>query len=262
MKYIVIKLGGSLITDKQNPYVFRRSLLESLVEQIKYFIDNFDQDYKLIIVHGSGSFGHTDALKYNVKNGFSDYAFGTCKTHYSAQTLNQLVSQVFIEKRISTISLNPSSFIFNDKDNEIKVNWQVLDFILSKQIIPILYGDIILDLNKGCQILSGEKIINLIISYLLLQNKKIDQVIHLGIENGVYDEDKNIIPIIDSNNIDKLKFEHNNKIDSTGGMEHKVLESYNLAKKGIKVSIINGLVSNSLYQAMTHKNYQGTIIKK
>ncbi len=262
MKYIIIKFGGSLITDKTIPYKFNQSITENLVQQVKLFLNEFNKEYRIIIVHGSGSFGHTDAIKYNVGNGFEKDSFGACKTHYSAQYLNQLVSQIFIEQKLSSISLNPSSFIFNDKDNKIQAEWQILDFINDKNILPIFYGDIIFDKNKGCQILSGEKIINLITNYLLSKNQTISQIIHLGIENGVYDKTKEVIPLINADNIDTIQFDQNNKIDSTGGMKHKVLESYYLAEKGIDVSIVNGLVENSLYKAMTREMYYGTIIKK
>jgi len=261
MEYIIVKLGGSLITDKTNPYIFNRDIVENLVDQAKYFLDKFNKQYKLIIVHGSGSFGHTDAVLYNVKDGFEENPFGACRTHYSAQTLNQLVTQSFIDKNISVISLNPSSFIFVD-DDKINPNWQILDYMLSQQITPLFYGDIILDKKRGCQILSGEKIINLIVDYLMSEDKIVSQIIHLGIENGVYDANKNVISLIDSKNIDTLQFEHDYETDSTGGMEHKVMESYNLAKKGIKISIVNGLVKDSFYKAMIQELYHGTIIKK
>ena len=61
-KLLLIKLGGSLITDKDKPFTARVDSIQRLAEEIQD-IRTHHPDYKLIIAHGSGSFGHYAAEK-------------------------------------------------------------------------------------------------------------------------------------------------------------------------------------------------------
>jgi isopentenyl phosphate kinase len=65
-----LKLGGSLITDKDLPYTPRLDKLTRLAQEIKaaLFSDRLtgtqkQMGLKLILGHGSGSFGHTAGIR-------------------------------------------------------------------------------------------------------------------------------------------------------------------------------------------------------
>ena len=66
---LVIKLGGSLLTDKLTAYKLRESVLKAVAVEIKECID-LGLIKSLVIVHGVGSFGHPPVLKYNLHKGF------------------------------------------------------------------------------------------------------------------------------------------------------------------------------------------------
>ena len=65
---IFLKLGGSLITDKDKPYTPRLDKLADLALEIKTVLDS-TPELVLILGHGSGSFGHTAAKKYGTRDG-------------------------------------------------------------------------------------------------------------------------------------------------------------------------------------------------
>lgn len=52
-----LKLGGSLITDKTRPYLARLDKLEALMAEIESARSK-SRDLRLLLGHGSGSFGH------------------------------------------------------------------------------------------------------------------------------------------------------------------------------------------------------------
>ena len=56
---IVVKIGGSLITDKSRYRTFRRSAAEKIVSAIS-------RENPAVVVHGGGSFGHIASRKYNL----------------------------------------------------------------------------------------------------------------------------------------------------------------------------------------------------
>jgi len=57
---ILIKLGGSIITNKEKPLSPRIKTIENLAKNLKKI------DEPLIIVHGGGSFGHYWSVKYDM----------------------------------------------------------------------------------------------------------------------------------------------------------------------------------------------------
>ena len=76
---VFLKLGGSLITDKDKPYTPRLDKLANLSLEIKTVLDSIPE-LVLILGHGSGSFGHTAAKKHGTRDGvtpsFSPPIFG------------------------------------------------------------------------------------------------------------------------------------------------------------------------------------------
>ncbi len=68
---IFIKLGGSLITEKNRPMTPRFDILNQVMQEI-YEVSQLAPDLKIILGHGSGSFGHSVGEKYNTRNGVND----------------------------------------------------------------------------------------------------------------------------------------------------------------------------------------------
>ena len=70
MKELVfLKLGGSLITDKTQPYTPRLDIIEDAALQISTTLRQHPE-LRLVLGHGSGSFGHVAASEYRTRDGF------------------------------------------------------------------------------------------------------------------------------------------------------------------------------------------------
>jgi isopentenyl phosphate kinase len=66
----IVKLGGSLITDKERPSTVRHQVVTRLAREIAAARRGRDQP--LIVSHGSGSFGHAAAAKHELHRGVTD----------------------------------------------------------------------------------------------------------------------------------------------------------------------------------------------
>jgi isopentenyl phosphate kinase len=64
---VLLKLGGSVITDKTRPFTARLDVIERLAAEIKNALTDRGDDLRLIIGHGAGSFGHEAAAKMTHK---------------------------------------------------------------------------------------------------------------------------------------------------------------------------------------------------
>ena len=63
---IVIKLGGSLITDKATEKTLKKEVLDTVSKVIATIVN---KGYSLVLVHGAGSFGHLLAKKWSIVEG-------------------------------------------------------------------------------------------------------------------------------------------------------------------------------------------------
>ena len=57
---ILIKLGGSIITNKEKPLSPRRKTIDNILKQISKIKE------PVVIVHGGGSYGHYWSVKYDM----------------------------------------------------------------------------------------------------------------------------------------------------------------------------------------------------
>ena len=64
---VFLKMGGSLITEKDRPYTVRVDVIRRIADEINQAIKE-NPDLKVVLGHGSGSFGHTAA----VESGFGE----------------------------------------------------------------------------------------------------------------------------------------------------------------------------------------------
>ncbi|PJB99294.1 MAG: uridylate kinase [Candidatus Nealsonbacteria bacterium CG_4_9_14_0_8_um_filter_35_12] len=261
---ILVKLGGSLITDKTKPFTLRLDIIKRLAREIREA--GKKKNIKLIIGHGGGSFPHKPAKDYKVNEGIinKESFKGICLVQEAAARLNRIVVKSLIEAGLNAISVQPSAGLIAKKGRIKKWYLEPLKEMLRHNLLPVPYGDVALDTKKGCCIISTEEILN----YLArkLGSKKI---ILAGITDGVFDKDPNkysdakLIPEINSKNykIVKKYLTESAGIDITGGMFHKVERMLELIKIGVKTEIINGRKEGYLRKALLGQKVRGTIIK-
>jgi isopentenyl phosphate kinase len=254
---LLIKLGGSVITNKDIPYKAKIDTIRRLAREIKNFAST-----PIVIAHGSGSFGHISAQKYGGKKGYKN-KLGIAKVARDAMEINRIVMDVFIEEGLPAVSLRPMSMMIASEGRLEKDLFEVVEEVLDQGLIQVIYGDVIWDKKWKSTIYSGETTLGKIGTYLLEKRYPINKIIQVGETDGVYDLKKETIPLINKNNWNKIKeclFE-NKRADVTGGIKHKIENALTVAKAGITTLLINGNRINELSNAISGKKVEGTVIK-
>ena len=258
----IVKLGGSVITLKKQPYTPNLSVIKRLSREIK------QADRKsLIIIHGGGSYGHPLAREYNIMEGIKDQRqlIGFSKTRQAMMVLNKMIVDSLIQQNVPTVSVQPSAFILTNQGRISEINISIIERMLRINLIPLLYGDAVLDETLGFSILSGDQIVsNLAIKF------KVNQIIFCVDVDGLFNEDPKKNPnanLIEEIKLDELKNSINSvgkarTTDVTGGMFGKIVELIPAVESGIKVKIINAKKVNRLYKALKNEKVKGTEIKR
>lgn len=258
---ILIKIGGSLITDKNKPFSVREKALDVIANEIKKVVS---MGKSIIIGHGAGSFAHVPAKKYQTHKGIlNEQSYrGIAEVADVAAQLNRIVIKKLLDKQVNAVAVSPLSSMTAVDHRLDKIFTEPIEHLLKRGLLPVVYGDQILDKEVGCTIFSTEKVL----AYLALALKKkgydIERVIQCGQTNGVYDADGRTIPEINSQNFAAYKatLGGSDGVDVTGGMLHKVEETLALAKQGIPGLIIDGIVHGTLSDAIEGKEIVGTRI--
>lgn len=259
---VLIKIGGSLITDKTKPFSIKEKALDIICSEIKLATKSGKQ---LIVGHGAGSFAHIPAKKYQTHKGIinDDSYRGIAEVADVAAQLNRIVMKKLLEKKVNAVSVSPLS-IMTAKNHQLNtLSSTSLEALLRLGLLPVVYGDQIIDTEIGCTVFSTEKVLGFLGLHLQEKGYKIEQIIHCGQTNGVYDADGKTIELINQTNFAQYKdvVSGSNGTDVTGGMYHKVAETLTLARQGIPGLIIDGVENGSLSKAVRGEKVLGTRVE-
>ncbi len=262
---IVLKLGGSVITKKKDdlPEV-DAPVLERLSKEISEALQ--EKNFNLFIVHGVGPYGHVFAKKYKLDEPLHTEVQikGIGITHRMVELLNYTVVDQLQKDEVNAINLQPSACTLLSNGRIIGFPIELVKKYMDLGLVPVAYGDTVLDENKGIGILSGDQI-----APYVAQKLKADKVIFGADVDGVFtkdpfkNQDAKLLPLVTkkilAEEIEELG--GSNATDVTGGMFKKVHELLDLADQGIESQIINATKSGMLKKALLGEQDLGTIIK-
>jgi len=257
--HTLIKLGGSLITDKRVENSFNADIMHRLAHEIAQA--QKIAPTSLIIGHGSGSFGHFAAHKYGTMTGVStpENWRGYAEVARVASQLNTLVLEVLIGVGLPILKLQPSASALCHDGELIQMALNPLITALQNGLVPLVYGDVSLDEVRGGTIISTETIMT-----YLSKNLPVKRVLLLGEVDGVLDGDGQVIPRITPNTLINYQSVLGGSYgtDVTGGMFAKVRDMVNLVKERphLSIHILNGQVTNRLLYTLTDDLQTGTLI--
>lgn len=262
----LVKLGGSVITDKTRPYTLRLEVLDRLLEEVS---TAFRDGLRIVLGHGGGSFPHVSASMYSTHKGFinRESRLGMAKVHRDAATLNMIIVDRLINKGVYAFPIQPSAIILAEDGQPIDSYLETLEYAIDSGMLPVIYGDVVFDRVRGCTILSTEEIFRVV--GLSLRDKYKVSIIMVEDVDGVYDRDPRmhreaeLIRLIDRNNINKVLeyLAGSHGIDVTGGMRSKIEILYGLASNDIESFILNGLIGGRLLKYLRGERVPGTLVK-
>ena len=266
---ILVKLGGSVITDKTKPFTEDIKTIKRIANEI--YEARQEKKFKLIVGNGGGSYPHSVAAQYRTNEGFiNERSYeGMAKVQDAASMLNRIIVKGLINVGENAVSINPSSCVITENGEIKKFFLEPITKLLNFDMVPVTYGDVVFDLKKGCVILSTE-IILAYIGRILKKKYRVSRIIMCTNVDGIFTRDPNLnsnaelIPLVTLKNFEKIKhyLRGSAGTDVTGGMVHKVERMLKLTKIGIETDIINAKKPNILKRTLLGETGLGTTIKK
>jgi isopentenyl phosphate kinase len=261
---VFLKLGGSLITDKDKPYTPRLDKLTDLALEIKTVLDS-TPELVLILGHGSGSFGHTAAKKHGTRHGVetSEQWHGFAEVRFQAAELNRYVMEALFNAGVPAIPFPPSSSMVSNNRKVISHSTLAIRKALGVHILPVVHGDVAFDEALGGTILSTEDVFA-----FLAEQFPPTRILLAGIEAGIWEDfpaRTKLVKQIQLADYEKMRagIVGSASTDVTGGMKAKVEEMLELIKKNknLTVQIFSAEEKGYLLRALKGENV-GTLLRE
>jgi isopentenyl phosphate kinase len=256
---IFLKLGGSLITDKNASRVPRVQVLNRLMAEIAA-ARNGRPELQLVLGHGSGSFGHMEARRFGTRNGVFTLEEwrGFAEVQAVAGLLNRLVVDAARAAGIPVVNLPPSAATICRDGTITSMLVQPLQIALEQMLVPLVYGDVAFDEEQGGTIVSTEDVF----AYLA-RTLRPAQVLLAGREQGVlskYPDGAVVQHIRPDDQVSGVGGAQG--VDVTGGMAGKVkaMQALAAAVPGLSVRIFSGEHPGLVQAALTGDAQPGTTI--
>jgi isopentenyl phosphate kinase len=245
---VILKLGGSAITEKAKGFLKAKTgILKRISKQLKFFLKK-NPGVSLIIVHGAGSFGHKTVAQYKIRDGVrtKEHLRGWCVTRQKMAELNTFVMNALLSESIPAISLQPSASLIQSGKKIVSFPTVAVKGFLSLGVVPVFYGDFVLDKKLGGSVVSGDAIVS-----FLAKKLSAKKVLFGGNFEGIL-LNRKVVEKIDCENISEV-LKHagkSNALDVTGGMKGKLLELKKI--NGVQITVFDVTKKDNLLLALNN----------
>lgn len=260
---VVVKLGGSLITDKGKAFFARDDIIRAAAQAIR---ESAQLGAEIILIHGGGSFGHVAAKKEIDRFGKLTAA-SVPPVSRAMMVLNNHVMEALLDENLKAVSFPPHSFcLYSCSKDSFSCSFDSLLIAFNLKIIPVTFGDIVFG-EEACEpaIISGDDL-----ALVLAKKVNAERVVFATNVDGVYrelEDASSLIPHIEFSEIPKLleqiKITGGGVTDVTKGLPGKLTKIYRYLSshdKRPEVAIINGMRKETLKMALSGSKVQGTFI--
>lgn len=252
---LLVKLGGSVVTNKEKLKVARPFAITRLAKEIAAARED------VILVHGAGSFGHIRAEKYALQKGYSKESQlqGVSEVQEDVRSLNLHIMQALREAGSRPVSIPPGVIVRYKRGVLSSMQTEPFREYLALRMMPVTFGDVVLDSDWRFAICSGDDLM-----LELSKAFKPSRCLFVADVDGIFTGDPKgrgkhrLLSEVSSRDVGKVNFAVRKGVDVTGGIEGKLRKMLKAAEFARECWILNGLAPGRLRNALLGKQFIGT----
>lgn len=253
---ILVKLGGSVITDKDRLRNFRKASCARLCGELRPARDG------LVLIHGAGSFGHIVAKKEKLNKGVPDGDLrklrAVARVHGDVRDLNSKVLSCMSAKKLKGYSLPPHTVASFSNGSIAGFCPEKFEMLLDNDMIPVSFGDVVPDSRLKFSICSGD-----VLMLALAKHFKPELTVFVADVDGIFDKDPKkyrsakLVSVVSPDNLGGISAGTRSN-DVTKAMQGKLARMLEIAEYCENTIILNGNVAGRLERALKGKEVTST----
>jgi len=248
---VVVKLGGSFITQKERQLFFRKDEVTMAAKALK----STERDFA--IIHGGGSFGHPLAKTFGLSSKeFSESSVGVSETRLAMHNLSYLIYIQLGLTGFKPYLLHTSSLLRLD-GSPVPEYGAMLRELVRTGLTPLTHGDVQL-FDRGYRIVSGDRL-----AYLFCKALAPSRMIFVFDQPGILKrvgDPGSLVKELTVAQAKEMQFEGAG--DATGGIGAKVASACEIASLGVETCFVSGFDTDSLIKAVKGQKFSGTVLRR
>jgi len=261
---LLVKLGGSLLTDKTREGAARTALIRRIAGEIAGSLDGASGP-RLVLGHGSGSFGHAAASEAGLTPGRSvrRRTDGIARVQRRAADLHRLIVGALEDAGARPFALAPSSFLTTSDGKVKKIFADPLFRALDLGLVPVVYGDVVMDQARGASIVSTEALFIAIAEEAARRRIPVARALWLGETDGLHDTRGRTVALLSARGAARAarRVSGASGPDVTGGIALRLATVARLARLGIGSHLVDGRGKGATAAAIAGRHAHGTWIE-
>jgi isopentenyl phosphate kinase len=244
---LLIKLGGSVITDKSSHMTPRRDNIDRLAREVASCPE------EKVIIHGAGSFGHIKAKEHSLHKGYSGEGQrrGICEVQSEVRALDRLVEDALRDAGVQVVPIPAGAAATFDNGAMAEFPSSLFRLYLDVGITPMSFGDVVVDRSRGISICSGDDIM-----LRLARDLGATRAVFVTVVDGIFPgfpPKAGEAPLAEVRRGSRVDFNSRDP-DVTGSMRRKLDLMLDMATGGCEVTVLNGAVPGRLADALAGKD--------
>ncbi len=249
---VLIKLGGSVITHKNEPLSADLRNIRTISTQLSRAIEA-DKSLRLLLIHGGGSFGHYYAKKFGLNTRIKKSASpeGLARTAAAMVQLHSILLEELDNAGVYCSTVLPIELFSMIKEPiELSASGRErVDSIYRNGLIPITFGFVNLE-GQRSYIISGDTV-----ALALAGALPVAKTIFVMDVDGVYNSEELSGPIIKRLSRKNLEVGSSvQKFDVTGGIKSKIAVGFEIADRNSDVYFVNGTKPSRILDVLQDSN--------
>lgn len=260
----LVKLGGSVLTEKGDEPVLREDVVERLAGEVASAgAADGGAEGGLVLVHGAGSFGHPQAERAFAGDLDGPVAdrLALAETHRWVATLNIALVEALHDRGVPAVTLSANALGRCRAGELVRFDTGPFETALDAGLVPVTHGDVVEDTDRGFAVVSGDRLM-----VELANDLRPGRALFVTDVDGLFDrdprlhDDARLLETV-SDPTQLAAGGASSGPDVTGGMGGKLAEMLEVARWA-DCRVLNGLVPGRLAEALKGGEVVGTRVQR
>jgi len=256
---LLVKLGGSVLTDKARLRTPRRAAIRRLARELAAVRK------PMLVVHGAGSYGHILARKHRLHEGGMTDAKRSAAARVQAdvKVLDALVVDAMIDADLAAVPIPPSAVLSLDDGRVSSIDLTPFLEFSSMAFTPVTFGDVVRDVRRGFSVCSGD-----LMMLELARAFRPERAVFVADVDGLFTadpkrhRDAERLDTVGPADLKRIEFTVSSRTDVTGSIEGKLRRMFEIAEHVGECLIVNGNVKNRVLDALRGRHVVGTRVTR